>query len=312
MGVERRSAGEVRAEGRRLSGTVLTYGEVSPSHRERFEPRSLRLAESVHLDLHHDPERAVAWSPGGGLTLALGDRSVDMTAELPPIPAADRALAEVRARRTTGLSIEFRALQEHRDAAGVRVVEAAELSGIGLVRSPSYLGSRVEARARSGRTLTATIPEGVRLACDCSGGGTQYAEFSEGIAELMLDALEDVEREIVAAYGSFQFPLASTLRGTLRREGRTGVAIDLPDDAAGRAVLAAHESSGVVARPYLDTRASVGQAEGDTMRYREPPELRAIIVSATDRREGWPEPRIVAGPVDEPRAAAAGSVIGWL
>ena len=37
--MERRTFGtEVRAEGRRLSGVVLAYGDVSPSHRERFEP----------------------------------------------------------------------------------------------------------------------------------------------------------------------------------------------------------------------------------------------------------------------------------
>ena len=49
---ERFSAGlEVRAEGRNLTGTVLRYGDVSPSHRERFEPGSIRFADAVHLDL---------------------------------------------------------------------------------------------------------------------------------------------------------------------------------------------------------------------------------------------------------------------
>ena len=58
--IERRAASEVRIEGRKLTGTVITYGEVSPSHKERFEPASLRAAETVLLDLHHDRERAVA------------------------------------------------------------------------------------------------------------------------------------------------------------------------------------------------------------------------------------------------------------
>ena len=70
-GVERRAAlGEIRVEGRRLSGVVMRYGEVSPSHKERFEPGSLRMADTVHLDLNHDRERAVAWHPGGGLELS--------------------------------------------------------------------------------------------------------------------------------------------------------------------------------------------------------------------------------------------------
>ena len=85
--VERRAAlGEIRVEGRRLSGTVLRYGEVSPTHKERFEPGSLRMAGAVHLDLFHDRERVVAYSPGGGLELRDGDGSLELTAELPPIP----------------------------------------------------------------------------------------------------------------------------------------------------------------------------------------------------------------------------------
>ena len=41
--VERRSVGEFRAEGRRLSGVVMKYGDISPFHRERFLPGSLRV-----------------------------------------------------------------------------------------------------------------------------------------------------------------------------------------------------------------------------------------------------------------------------
>ena len=80
------AATELRVEGRKLSGVVMNYGEVSPSHRERFEPGSLRMADAVHLDLFHDPERAVAWHPGGGLVLHNGRDALTMRAELPPIP----------------------------------------------------------------------------------------------------------------------------------------------------------------------------------------------------------------------------------
>lgn len=141
---------ELRVEGRRLSGIVMAYGDVSPSHRERFEPGSLRAAESVPLNLFHDAERAVAWHPGGGLELRSEADSLAMVAQLPPIPAADRALAEIRAGRIGGLSVEFRAVKERREA-GLRVIEEATLSGIGIVRAPSYEASRVEARARRRR-----------------------------------------------------------------------------------------------------------------------------------------------------------------
>lgn len=145
--VERRAAlGEVRVEGRKISGLVMRYGETSPSHRETFLSGSIRFADSVHLDLAHDRERVIAWHPGGGLELQPGHGELRLSAELPPIPAADRALEEIRAGKTTGLSVEFRALKESRDGDGVRVIEEAELMGVGIVRNPSYLGSRVEAR----------------------------------------------------------------------------------------------------------------------------------------------------------------------
>ena len=150
-GVERRAAlGEIRVEGRRLSGIVMKYGETSPSHRERFAPGAIRMAATVHLDLAHDRERVIAFMPDGGLELAGGDDALELVAELPAIPAADRALEEIRTGKTTGLSVEFRAVKESRDG-DVRVIEDAILSGIGLVSAPSYGGARVEARARRRR-----------------------------------------------------------------------------------------------------------------------------------------------------------------
>ena len=146
--VERRAAlGEIRVEGRKISGTVMHYGQVSPSHRERFEPGSFRMAIAVHLDLNHDRERVIAWHPEGGLELTDRGEALELSAELPTIPAADRALEEIRTGQTNGLSVEFRAIKESR-VNGVRVIEEAELSGIGLVSKPSYEGSRVEARTR--------------------------------------------------------------------------------------------------------------------------------------------------------------------
>ena len=150
MTVERRAAAEIRVEGRRLTGVIMRYGEVSQSHRERFEPGSLRAAPVVHLDLHHDPERAVAWLPDGGLELRDEETALLLAADLPPIPAADRALDEVRTGKVGGLSVEFRAIKES-VVGGIRVIHEALLSGVGLVAMPSYSAASVEARAQRRR-----------------------------------------------------------------------------------------------------------------------------------------------------------------
>ena len=141
---------EFRAEGRTVAGIAMRYGDISPTHRERFEPGAFRFADTVHLDIGHDPERALAWRPGGGLELDDGDDALRLSADLPGIPAAERALAEIRAGKRSGLSVEFKAIKERREG-NIRVIEEALLGGIGLVASPSYSAARVE--LREGRIL---------------------------------------------------------------------------------------------------------------------------------------------------------------
>ena len=308
MEFERRTTGlELRAEGRRLTGIVMRYGDISPSHRERFEPGALRLAESVHLDLFHDPERAVAWFPGGGLTLENGRAELAMRAELPPIPAAERALDEIKAGRVGGLSVEFRAVKERRDG-DIRVIEDAVLSGIGIVKAPSYGGSRVEARRRSGRTMRARIPADRSVECRCSGAACKFAKITgEGMQEAFDKAFRQFENEVIAGFGSYDMPLASassgTLRGRIRGNGDGEIDIDLPADTVGAATVAAHEAAGVIVRPHIDAAAAESVVEGETRIYTRMP-IRAFLVSATDAREGWPAPVLTATP-DELASADA-------
>lgn len=144
---ERRTAAtELRVEGRRLTGIAMRYGDISPSHRERFAPGSISFADPVVLDREHNRDVALAWMPDGGLELRDEDDALHLVATLPPIPAADGVLDEVRAGKITGLSVDFRALDVTREG-GIRVIRKALVRGVGLVRRPSYEASRVEARS---------------------------------------------------------------------------------------------------------------------------------------------------------------------
>ena len=148
MATERYFAGlEVRTDGRSLVGPVIRYGEVSPGHRERFEPGAFALDDgrTRWLDVGHDRSIVIAHTDGGGLEFRDTPEALEVTARLPEIPAAMRALEDVKAGRLRGFSLEFDSLQETRDGE-IRVVQRAALAGVGLVSSPSYTGSVPEVR----------------------------------------------------------------------------------------------------------------------------------------------------------------------
>ena len=286
------------------------YGDVSPSHRERFERGAFALdGRTRWLDVRHNRETVIAWTGGGGLELTDTREALMVRAALPEIPAADRALEDVRTGRLKGFSVEFRATDERRES-GIRVVRRAELSGVGLVAAPSYEQSAVEVRARSGRTLRASIPSGKNLACRCSGIQCKFARFQKETLQKMLDetwgefekwaATQAGRRppEVVAGFGSFDMPLASISSGTLRGRMRGDdleVDIDVPEGAAGAAATAAHDAAGVIVRPYIDADAAESVMEGETRVYTRAP-LRGVLVSATDQREGWPRVQVIPTP----------------
>ena len=318
---ERRYSGiEVRAEGRRLIGPAVSYGEISPSHRERFEAGAFSLdpAETRYLDYMHDRSRVLAYS-GAGLVLRDTDSALIVEATLPAIPLADVALDEVRSGKLGGFSLEFRALEE-RDEDGIRVVTRADLPGIGLVAKPSYEGSRVEMRARSGRTMRAVIPSGRKLSCKCSGADCGYAQFAEDVLNEAMEAgfkqgAQEAGDDILAAWNSYEQPLGSVSTGTVR--GRmvgsdAQIDIDLPTGPEGDSVIRASENAGVIVRPLLDAAASEStittadrisalaglsrRNEEDAIRVYSRMKIRAFIISATDAREGWPSPELLPTP----------------
>ena len=300
---------EVRVAGRTLTGAAMVYGSEARDRREMFEPGSLVPVYPVTLNLQHDPSREIATTADGSLRLADTADALNISADL---REGSAELELVRRGALRGLSVEFAPLRERRES-GLRVVSRAALPAIGLVDVGSYETAvelrhaaatlNVESRVRMGRTLAVGIPADEDLACECSGPGCRFARMAaEGLQTAFDEAFEMFEREVVATWANYSQPLGSVSKGTLRRTGPTDLAIDLPDDDFGRAVVAANESTGVVVRPYLDPVDSVGEIVDETMVYSKPV-IRAFVVSATDKRAGWPTPKMVATPdVDEPRA----------
>ena len=302
---------EVRVAGRTLTGEAMIYGQQARDRAELFEPGSLEPLEPVTLNLQHDPERRIASTSDGTLRLSDSPEALTLEADL---RAGSAELELVRRGALAGLSVEFHALRETRSAGGLRVLQRAAYPAVGLVDRGSYRTSvelrqaastlDLELRVKMGRSMSASIPSGKKLRCECSGPSAKWAEFvDKPLKEAFDRAFKQAEREVLATWANYSQPLGSVSRGTLRRTGPAEVTIDLPDDAYGRAALAAHESTGVVIRPYLDPIDSVGELVDDVMHYSRA-EIRAFVVSATDAKQGWPAPRVRATPdVGEARAA---------
>ena len=330
--LERSAPLEVRASGRTLTGEAIRYGQRASDRAERFEAGAFESrADPLPLNLQHDPNIVIA-TTSDNMTVADTAASLSVSAEL----RDGAALTLLRRGALRGLSVEFRALAE-RDDAGTRVIERAHLEGIGLVDTPSYKGS-LEVRRGGwggstwfGTTYRSTVPAGGKVRCECGGDALcKWASFIPEAVEEMMDRafegaiaqiVDEIEagvrpvpadlldegraaREVIAVWNNYSQPLASVNRGTLRRSGRYGIELDLPDDDNGRAVLAANESTGVIIRPHLDMDASEYTQEGDTLVYSKAV-VRAFIVSATDAHEGWPAPEVVTSGEPEPEPEPA-------
>ena len=137
MQSERRYSGvECRAVGRTLSGPVIRYGEISPSHKERFLPDSLDISPGAtyQLDYRHDFYRPLTWT-GAGLFIENTAQALNIRAEIPETPARQSwRLKKLLSGRLSGFSLEFEAKRDNRSS-GIRIVESADLKGIGLVGS---------------------------------------------------------------------------------------------------------------------------------------------------------------------------------
>ena len=200
---ERSAPIEFRAEGRRLVGPAMVYGDTS----HRLTANGLRRALSATYPgrQHPHPESQTPSVTGysldgfgGGLELTDTREQLTVVANVPDTPAGNTALRDVAAGELNGFSVEFNAKSERRDA-GIRVVENAVLAGIGLVKAPSYQESKAEIRQRSGMTLGAVIPSDTDLECECSGASCKFARFSQELMnDMWAEVWERFEREVVA------------------------------------------------------------------------------------------------------------------
>lgn len=297
---ERRAGGEVRVSGRTLTGTAMRYGDISPDFRERFEPGAFGDVGTVDVNLQHDPGLIVVRAAA----LTDSPRELSVRADL---VEGSAALALVRRRALNGFSVEFRATSERRDAAGVRVVERADLTGLALVDRGAYPAATAEVRARSGRTLRQRFPSGTNVGCRCSGVACKFARvMAEEMDAMMERAFAGAVEDIIAVRDNYGAPLASKSRGSVRgrMDDRDAVfEVDLPVGPDGDAVLRAVGDTGaVLIRPFLDGDESEGTieairaAEGGNVMVYSKAVLRALIVGATDVREGWPEPELIPTP----------------
>ena len=273
---------EVPEEGSRiLQGVIMTYGEVANGDYgpERFASGALEFSDVV---LNRQHQRVVPLArTGGGLELREVEGKLVMRADLPDTQDARDTVELVRKKVLRGLSVEFKSLQEHIEN-GVRVITKAALSGIGVVDTPAYSGSVVEARRRFGfiGTVKGYIPKGTKLDCRCKDGCDSAV-------------IEDAEfpETVVGVRGNYGEALGSTRRGTLRvnpRKDGSGwdVEQDLPDTQQARDLMASSKSADIYARPFMDAQKSDVFIEGTTATYKNGV-VRAIVFETTDQSKGW-------------------------
>lgn len=181
MATERRVC-ELRQTGeRQIEGVALRYGDVADLGwtKERIEAGAFGELGDVILNFQHRRDRPLARTGGGGLTLSDSREALTIRAELPHTRDGDDALELVKKKILRGLSVEFHAKRE-RNSDGVRVIEKADLRGVGIVDQGAYQASvlreevRVEGnglygafyyntdRVISDRQVTGRVPRSVR------------------------------------------------------------------------------------------------------------------------------------------------------
>ncbi|MYI06799.1 MAG: hypothetical protein F4059_05650 [Gemmatimonadetes bacterium] len=312
---EVRAGGAFHMVGRTLSGRVMTYGDVAiiPVDggvvRERFAPGAFGPAPSASLNIQHDPNMIALTA--GEVALTDTPQALELRGELPENSAA---LSLVRSGALNGLSVEFHSRAEHRES-GTRVIERAELVGIGLVDEPSYRASTVEVRDRKRlATLRGRIPVNERLECRCGPGDCSEAIFRHGAFRGIVGTNlkdEDLRRDVLAVVGEYSAPLGSRKRGSVRfwegEDGGLEFAVDVPNTQRGRDVLETAGSVDLYIRPNLDLGLSKYRTRNAIADYSHAA-VRALVVGATDAAKGWVAATVTDIAVDIAKDVALGAL----
>ena len=127
----------------RIVGTLIQYGERASDRPERFEQGSLSWPDDgIVLREQHDRAQPIA-----RVVPELQGDKVIIDALLPDTGRARDAATMIREGVFRGLSVEFTSARSS-NVGGVRVIQEARLTGLGLVDDPAYTGSRVDVRSR--------------------------------------------------------------------------------------------------------------------------------------------------------------------
>ena len=152
---------EYRADAGRVEGTAIRYGStanIAGVFKERFTPGAFGNVSGldVIVRLQHERSRPIGRTQGGGLELSDSPEELAAALALPHTRDGEDAAELLRLRILRGWSVEFRAKRE-RFENGVRIVDEADLSGLGLVDRPAYGDSLAKIAKRFEQPTATTI-----------------------------------------------------------------------------------------------------------------------------------------------------------
>ena len=288
---------ELRQEGRELVGVIVQEGRAATGGRaELFSPNSVTWpADGIDIL----PEHRAA-----GEVKVIPEREDDGRISIRA--AATDALRRAYAEGRKYLSVEFHAVSAVHTRGGVREIQKALVLAAAMVKTPEYNMAVAEIR-QSGQTLQAVIPAGIPMECECASPKCRYAHFEpKALREVSRDSFEKRTKEVLIGYNDYKHPLGSVSKGTLRGQmvgDDLQVEVDIPNTQSGLELIQAFGFAGLVVRPFIAADRSIIQEiqreDGDWTALYSSIWLRAFLVSATDARKGWPEPKLIPTPTAE-------------